>query len=889
MRTFMMMIFFTVSITTGWAQNAPTLKQQMDYLHRTKQINFVYDATIGVERAYKGQSIKNMSLHKSLETIFYGTEIEWTIKGNYVLLKKKTTPTTKKIQKRRYTLSGYIRETNGESLINATIFDASTGAGTMSNEYGFFSLTLPEGSHHLRISYIGYDDATQQVELNEDKTMNIHLHQNAKIAEVVVNGDLNSPILTTQTGKRSLSPSDFNKEYSLLSSPDVIKTIQTLSGVNEGVELASGMYVHGGGNDENLFLLDGTPLYQTNHTLGLFSSFNTDIIKNVDFYKSGFPARYGGRLSSVVDVRTDDGDWNHIHGSYSIGLLDGRLHIEGPITPGKTSFNFGLRRSWIDILTRPAFAISNKKDKDEKLKLNYVFWDMNGKVSHRFSERSVLSLSLYSGIDGFKTFDKLFENWNDGNSSDVDVTKDHFKWGNFNAAVNWNYVFSHKLFANFTAIYSHNRSSLDYLWDYRENSGSSKNDYITHQQRGYRSTIYDAGYRSEFDFRPNPHHHIRFGSDYTFHVFHPQTHNQIDYTGSTSNGTGVDTVRINSKNNLNAQEITLFAEDEMSLNERWSANIGMHLATFLVSGKTFCNIDPRLSLKYQVSHSTSLKLSYTMMSQFVHRIANAVIELPTDYWVPTTSRLKPMRSYQIAAGVYSQIDSHWFVSLEAYYKMSHHLLQYSNWMGLEPPAASWDKNVMDGKGLFYGTELDINYHNKKLKASAAYTLSWNKRRYDEFYKDWYYYNFDNRHKINISAEYEFNPSFKVFALWTYHTGNRMTLPTQYAVMPNVPTGNYNSSIYQTYYQESEINDKNFVYETPNNVILPAYHRLDIGCNFYHTTKHGHQRIWNISIYNAYCHLNAIYADVKLRDNGTFRVRSKGFIPIIPSFSYTIKF
>jgi hypothetical protein len=227
---------------------------------------------------YKGQSIKNMSLHKSLETIFYGTEIEWTIKGNYVLLKKKTTPTTKKIQKRRYTLSGYIRETNGESLINATIFDASTGAGTMSNEYGFFSLTLPEGSHHLRISYIGYDDATQQVELNEDKTMNIHLHQNAKIAEVVVNGDLNSPILTTQTGKRSLSPSDFNKEYSLLSSPDVIKTIQTLSGVNEGVELASGMYVHGGGNDENLFLLDGTPLYQTNHTLGLFSSFNTDIM-----------------------------------------------------------------------------------------------------------------------------------------------------------------------------------------------------------------------------------------------------------------------------------------------------------------------------------------------------------------------------------------------------------------------------------------------------------------------------------------------------------------------------------------------------------------------------------------------------------------------------------
>ena len=278
----------------------------------------------------------------------------------------------------------------------------------MTNEHGFYSLTLPEGEHRLRVSYIGFEDKNETINLNANRSHLFILKENARVSEVVVTADLNSPVTGTQMGKRSLSQQDIKTEFSLLSSPDVVKTLQRLSGVQEGIEVASGLYVHGGNNDENLFLIDGTPLYQINHSLGLFSSFNADVVKNVDFYKSGFPARYGGRLSSVVDVRTNDGNWERLHGSYRIGMLDGGFQLDGPIKLKSekrreengevrgvdfgTSFNIGLRRSWLDLLTRPAFAIANHYNDEEKITLAYDFYDLNAKLTHIFNRRSQIPL-----------------------------------------------------------------------------------------------------------------------------------------------------------------------------------------------------------------------------------------------------------------------------------------------------------------------------------------------------------------------------------------------------------------------------------------------------------------------------------------------------------------
>ena len=878
----------------------------MARLQAERGISFVYDSSLPLDAAYKGAPLTAATpLSEALEQLFARTGINFKIQDTHVLLTRKQT----------HTVSGHVRDAQGETLINATIFDITTGQGTMTNAYGYFSLTLPEGEHQLRASYIGFEQQQLTVSLTADLTQNFRLRETAgqALSGVVVTADLNSPILGTQMGKRSLGQADIKTEFSLFSSPDVIKTLQRLSGVQEGIELASGLYVHGGNGDENLFLLDGTPLYNVNHSLGLFSSFNADVVKNVDFYKSGFPARYGGRLSSVVDVRTNDGNWQQLHGSYRIGLLDGSFQMDGPIklkserereARGEvrgvdfgTSFNIGLRRSWLDLLTRPIFALVNSSNDEEKITVNYAFHDLNAKLTHIFSQQSQLSLSLYSGNDALSADDDWREE-RDGLLRNRDIIENRFRWGNLNAALDWRYQFTPKLQASFTAVYTHNRANLDMKDDNRYYDAAGKENSVILAQHKYHSTIYDLGYRSEFDFRPSPRHHIRFGHDYTYHLFRPQTNSQLHLWGD---GEQTDTLTSKSRNRHEAHELTFYGEDQLWLNSSWSLNGGINLSAFAIGGKLFASADPRLAVKYQPLPSLSLKASYTLMTQYVHKISNAFLELPSDYWVPTTERLRPMHSHQVAVGAYWQPWQPLMLSVEGYYKLTRHLLQYTSWAGLEPPAAKWDTQVMDGRGRFYGLEADAQYKGRRLLATLAYTLSWNERRFEQFYPGWYYDKFDNRHKLNLTLRYKCGRKTEMYAAWTFHTGNHMTFPTQYVELPNLPDQHPQPELpaWLSRYQLDYGQEKRFIYEQPNNITLPAYHRLDLGFNFHHTTKHGHERIWNISIYNAYCHLNTLWNDIEykplegnkvdLAGHQTFRVKTRGYIPIIPSFSYTIKF
>ena len=835
----------------------------------------------------------HLTTARALKALFRDTNISYELQGTYVLLKQRNSPAKtaaadesqhKKVAPvRTYTISGFVKDGSGETLINATIFDQTTGLGTMTNAYGFFSLTLPVGEHRLRCSYIGFEDKHISLQLASNRTENITLKENARLGEVVVTGDLNSPLMHTQTGKISLNMRDIKTEFSLLSSADVVKTLQRASGVSEGIELMSGLYVHGGNNDENLFMIDGTPLYQVNHSLGLFSSFNADMVKNVDFYKSGFPARYGGRLSSVIDVRTRDGDFNHFHGSYRIGMLDGSVQFEGPIRKGRTSYNIGLRRSWLDLLTRPFFAIYNRtNDADEDdITLNYFFHDFNAKVTNIFSDRSRLSLSMYSGEDRIHTRDKIV----DTDYGDTEVSEFKMNWGNFNVAANWEYLFSPKLFANFTAVYTHNVSKYSYVDDDRMTPSSPSHageTSVMYNSHGYRSTIDDVGYRTAFDYRPSPHHHIRMGHDYTFHMFHPQTRRHKNYYGT---GLDIDTISTSSSYRNNAHEWNVYGEDEVTLDKHWSFNAGVNVALFSISSKVFVNADPRLAVKYQPLSNLSFKTSLTSMSQYVHKISNSFLELPTDYWVPTTSALHPMRSWQWAGGVYYQPARTLTLSLEGYYKQSRHLLQYSSWSGLEPPASRWDKMVTDGRGKYFGLEFDAVYKTKRMELTGAYTLSWNKRRFDDFYPEWYYDKFDNRHKVNLTGRWQLTSKIAAYAAWSYHSGNHVTVPVQMTQTPDVPDGRPPHANLPG----DMIEDRMYVFDIPNNYRLPAYHRLDVGFDFHHTTRHGHERIWNVSVYNAYCHFNSLFVDIHQNDKGQFSIRNHAYIPVIPSFSYTIKF
>ena len=405
---------------------------------------------------------------------------------------------------------------------------------------------------------------------------------------------------------------------------------------------------------------------------------------------------------------------------------------------------------------------------------------------------------------------------------------------------------------------------------------------VMYNSHGYRSTIDDVGYRTAFDYRPSPHHHIRMGHDYTFHMFHPQTRRHKNYYGT---GLDIDTISTSSSYRNNAHEWNVYGEDEVTLDKHWSFNAGVNVALFSISHKIFVNTDPRLAVKYQPLSNLSFKTSLTSMTQYVHKISNSFLELPTDYWVPTTSALHPMRSWQWAGGVYYQPARTLTLSLEGYYKQSRHLLQYSSWSGLEPPASRWDKMVTDGRGKYFGLEFDAVYKTKRMELTGAYTLSWNKRRFDDFYPEWYYDKFDNRHKINLTGRWQLTSKIAAYAAWSYHSGNHVTVPVQMTQTPDVPDGRPPHANLPG----DMIEDRMYVFDIPNNYRLPAYHRLDVGFDFHHTTRHGHERIWNVSVYNAYCHFNSLFVDIHQNDKGQFSIRNHAYIPVIPSFSYTIKF
>ena len=433
---------FGITIHGEQIHNRNTLRQQMEHVKNEYGVKFVYDSSIKLDIPYTGKQLQGGNLRTSLNELFRNTGMKWELNGNYVVI----------LPQKKYSISGYVTQTDGETVINATVWDLTSGIGTLTNEHGFYSLTLPEGKHSIRFSFIGNADHIEEISLNKNLTKNVMLSPGEELGEVVVTADLNSPLSTTQTGKISLTPKDLQKEYALLSSPDVVKILQNLPGVSSGSELISGLYVHGGGNDENLFMLDGTPLYQVNHLGGLFSAFNTDVIKNIDFYKSGFPARYGGRLSSVVDVRTKDGNMQEYHGNFSIGLLDGRIQFEGPIKRNRTSFNIAMRRTWLDVLTIPIFALRNRGAKD-KVNMRYAFHDINAKVTHIFSDRSRADISIFSGNDEFKATDDETQSLMDYGKK-REYTKLDLQWGNFTTAVNWKYQFSPKLYSVFTGIYT---------------------------------------------------------------------------------------------------------------------------------------------------------------------------------------------------------------------------------------------------------------------------------------------------------------------------------------------------------------------------------------------------------------------------------------------------
>lgn len=703
--------------------------------------------------------------------------------------------------------------------------------------------------------------------------------QHDTINEAVITALVQNPVNSTQTGMERIDGSKINRGFSFLSSPDLIKTLQMLPGVTSGTELLSGLYVHGGTGSDNLYLMDGVPLYSVGHLAGVFSSFNSDVVENVDFYKSGFPARYGGRMSSVVDVTIREGDFNDYSGSFSVGLIEGRFQFEGPIVKGKTSFNFGMRRTWLDLLTIPGFALYNMfRDpvNSDHTVMRYAMTDLNGKITHKFSETNTLSFSVFVGQDAVRS-NSISDptDWDTGgNESEMELG---LRWGNILASLRWKYNISDNLSSDVNLYHVQSRARVGLM-----NTWKRTDESISYEETDNDinlSMIYDTGLKADFLWHPTDNQHIRFGTEAIWHVFAPQRISERKYVTS-------DTEPIYAEHmegfTYHGAEPSVYVEDEVCLTDWMTANLGIRYVLFLTDGKAYNRLEPRAALRFRIGPIASVKMSYTDMNQFSHRVkASYPLDIPTGFWMPSTSNIAPMHSRQYSLGAYFNFPHNIRLDVEGYYKTMDNIREYVGITSLYPPLDKWEEEYVDGLGRSYGMETQLEWTGEKTFFSLGYTLSWSERYFPQMHDDWFYDMFDNRHKVNISGTHKLGAKTEFYAGWTFHSGNRMTLPDQIIAKPD-GYGGY---------------DYSMVYTSPNNAILPAYHRLDVGFNFHKTTRRGNESIWNLSVYNAYCHMNAINAFVSFRydsdQSGTEEIASytemEGWIPIVPTFSYTLKF
>ena len=677
---------------------------------------------------------------------------------------------------------------------------------------------------------------------------------------------------STQTGLHPIDFKRFEKGYAVLGSPDLIKEIKSLPGVAEGTELLSGMYVHGGDGSDNLFLLDGVPLYQVTHLGGLVSSFNTEMVDNLDFYKSGFPSRFGGRTSSVVDVTTRQGSMDSYHGSMNIGLLNGGIRFEGPIVPGKTSFNIGLRRSWFDLLTIPAIAISNATlPYGEKRRLRYAMTDFNASVTHLFSKDNRLSLNLYAGSDvvryGYETLAvKYWEGrrFTGKNGHDLDA-----RWGNVLASLNWDMKFSDDSRLDMLLYYTRVNSEVGLLNSrWRMDADYPQIDEIDLSEFN-RSRLHDLSAKVDLDWVPSEVHHIRAGALLARHLFRDMK--DLSYISrqirTDTDETFYNSVQVHEsdsvKNSYDPSEFAIYLEDEIALAGWFRTNVGVRYAGFMAGSGMYHSVEPRAAIRLQLGSMAAFKLSYSEMSQFVHNLRANYLDIPMSSWLPSRGRVLPTRSRQLAGGIYLDLPHGIALNVEGYWKDMTNLYEYRGVSCFYPDISAWENELVSGAGRSYGAEMELIWKTKTTDVSAYYTLSWTERYFKDIWPDWYPARNDNRHKFTVNASHRFSKTVEMYAAWNYHTGDRATIPT------------------------TMVGDEVF-YSHPYNYKLPDYHRLDIGVNFRKTTRRGYESIWNISVYNAYCRMNPMFATLDHEEPDT-DLRIISAVPVIPSFSYTLRF
>jgi hypothetical protein len=766
-------------------------------------------------------------------------------------------------QAQSHVLSGYVSEAGSkELLIGVNVYVPALKKGTTTNRYGFYSLTLPAGEHRIIYSFVGYAAQEARIELDKELIHNVSLKPSVELEGVEVRADRVEKISEmVQMSTIELPVSQVKDIPALLGEKDVFKALQLMPGVQSGTEGTSGLYVRGGGPDQNLIILDDATVYNANHLFGFFSLFNGDAIKSIELIKGGFPARYGGRLSSVVDMNMKDGNKETLRGAAGIGLISSRLVLEGPIKKDTASFLISGRRTYIDALTRPF------QPKDTKV--GYYFYDFTTKLNWDFGTRDKLYLSAYFGRDKFSFWDRY------GYSE----TEGGLYWENATATLRWNHLFSSRIFGNTSLIYSNYDMNIyeedkykDSFWEMR-----------------YRSGIRDISLKHDLDFFVSPDHRIRAGFQTTLHRFSPSAFVLNDSYANEY------TEKIN---DIYTVESGLYIEDEARIGQHLLLNAGMRLSHFSHKTKTSLRPEPRLSVAYKIREDLSAKASYAMMNQYVHLLSNTGIGLPTDLWVPSTETTGPQKSTQVAAGLAKDLLSQGLgISLEGYYKLSEDILGYkegASFLLIDDPSDaddfSWEENVTAGKSWSYGIELLLQKKQGQFSGWIGYTLSWTWMQFDELnFGQKYFARYDRRHDISVVGIYKPTDRITISGTWVYGTGNAITLPlAEYYAFTHQPPSQYASGNdwFWDYYSFHYVSD----YGEKNSFRMAPYHRMDLGVQF-HKDKGKYKRTVEISVYNVYNRKNPFfyYIDNDWERNNERVLKQVSLFPMIPSISYSIDF
>lgn len=769
----------------------------------------------------------------------------------------------------KYTVSGYLTDAaSGESLISAALVERVSGQGSVSNNYGFYTLTLPAGELSLEYSYIGYETVTMPLSLMRDTVIHVALKPSAEFlsgasvtasrSEIGVRG--------TQMSAIEIPVHQIKRVPALAGEVDVIKAVQLLPGVQSGTEGSAGLYVRGGGPDENLLLLDGVPIYNVNHMMGFFSVFNADAIKNVTLYKGSFPARFGSRISSILDVRMKDGNDKEYHGSASVGLLSAKFQVEGPIVREKTTFNLSARRTYYDVLSQPLLAFYQRTwGGGDRASGGYYFYDVNAKLTHKFSDRDKLYVSYYMGDD------RVYARVRMSDEGYTNKLKLGWNWGNIVASARWNHVFGPKLFVNTTLNYTQYRHSLDIGGDETYAGGTAGSE----MSLNYHSLINDISVAADFEYNPSPAHEVRFGATYIRHAFKPSITTIRAFEAGQA---AVDTTF--GDKNLYTGEAAAYVEDNWSLTRWLKVNLGLRYAMYDTDGQVYHSLEPRVSLRALITGDLSLKASWSRMSQSVHMLSNSNISLPTDLWVPVTSRILPMHSNQAAAGVFYSVGPV-DLSVEGYYKTMDNVLEYREGASFFGSSSGWEDKVAMGRGWAYGVEFLAQKKTGKLTGWIGYTWSKTMRQFD---CDGNIINlgqpfpakYDRRHDLSITAAYDLNRHVDFAATFIFGTGICGSLATQ-----SVSVLQAYEEAYQSF--RPPVTTVDYL-EGRNNYRMPSYQRLDLGVNFKRTFDNGHHRMISVSVYNAYNRNNPFLV---YRDGSKFKQLS--IFPIMPSLSYTYEF